>query len=159
YVVTSAADTTKSGTLRDAITQANNTKSGITTIDFAIGKAGSVQFISLTSALPALKANGVFINGLSQGGFGNTTQLIKLDGTKAGSTSNGILLQGTSGVVSGLIIGNFNDGIMVTGANNFIGGPVTDQAVMGNVLVISTNGNVLNGNTNDGVLIASGATG
>jgi parallel beta-helix repeat protein len=159
YVVTSAADSTSAGTLRDAIKQANNTTSGITTIDFAIGKSGSAQKISLTSALPALTAKNVFINGLSQGGLGNTTQLITLDGTNAGSSSNGVLLQGSSEVVSGLVLEHFNNGINVTGANNIIGGPLTSESVMGNVNVISGNGNVLSGNTHDGLLIASGATG
>ncbi len=147
YLVTSAADSTSTGTLRDAITQANNTSSGITTIDFAIGKLGSAQKISLTSALPTLTANGVFINGLSQGGLGSTTQLITLDGTSAGSSSNGLLLQGASGVVSGLILEHFSDGIKVTGANNTIGGTLAGE------------GNVLSGNTTDGLLISSGVSG
>src|SRR5581483_10306337 len=60
YVVTSAADS-GSGTLRDAITQANNPANGINAIDFAIGTSGSTQTISLASALPALTANNVFI--------------------------------------------------------------------------------------------------
>src|SRR5262249_31688556 len=120
YVVTSAADTTSAGTLRSAITQANNTTSGVTTIDFAIRKAGSAQPIDLTSALPAVTAKNVVINGLSQGGFGNSTPLILLNGTSAGSASNGVLLQGSSDAVSGLIIEHFNNGITVTGANNTV---------------------------------------
>jgi hypothetical protein len=147
YVVTSAADS-GSGTLRDAVTQANNTANGITVIDFAIGKSGSAQTISLASALPALTANGVFINGLSQGGLSSTAQLITLNGTNAGS-SDGMLLQGSSDVVSGLIIEHFSkNGIEVsTGTGNIIGGTVTGA------------GDILSGNSNDGLLIDSGARG
>jgi hypothetical protein len=79
YVVTSAADS-GAGTLRDAITQAN--LGNYNRIDFAIGTVGSEQSIDLTSALPALTADNVFINGLSQGGNGNTTQLVITSATK-----------------------------------------------------------------------------
>ncbi len=151
YTVTSNADS-GSGTLRDAITQANNTTSGITAIDFAIGTSGSKQTISLLSQLPALTANGVTINGLSQGGTGNTTQLITLDGTNAGVGSDGILLNGSSDIVSGLIIQNFNGfGIDVetNASSSTIGGTTAGE---GNVL--SGNGQAIP-NSGGGVFISA----
>jgi hypothetical protein len=114
YVVTSTADDGSTGTLRDAIFQANVSGSTITEIDFNIGTSGSAQTINLTSQLPALKAGGVFINGLSQGGSGNTKQLITLNGSGVGSSSgsgsitDGLLLQGSNDIVSGLIIQGFS---------------------------------------------------
>jgi hypothetical protein len=140
YVVTSTADDGSAGTLRDAITQADKAGSTITEIDFNIGTAGSAQTISLTSQLPALTANGVFINGLSQGGSGNTKHLITLNGTNAGSKSDGLLLQGTKCTVSGLIVSDFTNGIEVDGSNNLIGGTATGA------------GDVISANAGDGVL-------
>jgi len=147
YTVNSTADDGSAGTLRYAITQANAPGSTITEIDFGIGTSGSAQTISPTSQLPALTANGVFINGLSQGGSGNTTRLITLNGTSAGSSSDGLLLQGSGDSVSGLIIKDFHNGIEISGATDTIGGTTSGA------------GNILSGNSNDGVLIDSGATG
>src|SRR5579884_324983 len=147
YIVTSAADDGSAGTLRDAITQANAAGSTITEIDFNIGTAGSAQTINLTSQLPALMANGVFINGLSQGGSGNTKHLITLNGTNAGSHSDGLLLQGASCTVSGLILEDFTNGIEVDGSKTIIGGTATGA------------GNVISANSGVGVLIDSGISG
>jgi hypothetical protein len=148
YVVTSAADS-GAGTLRDAIAQANAAGSTIAEIDFNIGTAGSAQTINLLSQLPALNApNAVYINGLSQGGAGNSVPLIELNGSGAGSGSDGLLLSGAGNTVSGLIIEDFNsNGIEVSGANNVIGGTAAGA------------GNVLSGNSNDGLLIDSAASG
>ncbi len=148
YLVTSTGDDSSTGTLRDAINQANVAGSSITEIDFAIGAVGSAQTINLTSALPALTANGVFINGLSQGGSGNTKQLITLNGTNASSNSDGLLLQASNCTVSGLIIEDFGkNGIEVDGSNNTLGGTTTGA------------GNILSGNSGDGVLIDAGVSG
>ncbi len=145
-IVSSTADDGSPGTLRYAITQANT--GNFAEIDFAIGAVGSAQTIQLTSALPTLTASGVFINGLSQGGSGNTKRLITLDGTGAGSSSDGLILQGSNWIVSGLILSHFtNNGIEVQGSNNTIGGTATGA------------GNVLSGNTADGILIDSGVSG
>src|SRR5579884_566823 len=147
YVVTSTADDGSFGTLRYGINQADAVGSAVT-IDFNIGTAGSAQKISLSSQLPALTASGVYINGLSQGGSGNTTRLITLNGTGAGTGSDGLLLQGSGEQVSGLIIENFSkNGIEVAGSSSTIGGTTTGA------------GNVVSGNGNDGVLIDSGVSG
>jgi hypothetical protein len=147
YVVTTTADS-GTGSLRDAITQVN---AGVyNEIDFNIGTSGSAQTISPTSALPALTASGVYINGLSQGGSGNTTQLITLNGSSAGSGSDGLELQGSNCTVAGLIIEDFSgDGIAIdTNSNgNTIGGTAAGA------------GNVISGNSGDGVLIGSTVSG
>ncbi len=145
YTVTSTADDGSAGTLRDAINQVNTGK--YNEIDFNIGTSGSAQTINLASQLPTLTASGVYINGLSQGGSGNTTQLITLNGTNAGSSSDGLLLTGSNCMVSGLIVESFNNGIEVDGSNSIIGGTATGA------------GNIVSGNRNDGVLIDSGISG
>ncbi len=142
YVVTKTADDGSTGTLRDAINQVNAGK--YNEIDFKIAGTG-VQTINLTSQLPTLTASGVFINGLSQGGSGNTQQLIELNGSGTGSTIDGLLVQGSNDIISGLIIEHFNNGIEISGANNTIGGTATGA------------GNVISGNNNDGVLLDSTA--
>jgi hypothetical protein len=142
--------------LRDAINQVNTSGSTITEIDFNIGTPGSAQTISLTSQLPCLTASGVFINGLRQGGTGNATPLITLDGSGAGSTSDGLLLQGSGNIVSGLIIEHFNNGIEVAGSTNTIGGTIigNDNTVGGSAAAA---GNPIAYNSGDGVLISAGA--
>ncbi len=145
YTVTSAADDGSAGTLRYAINQANMTGSTITEIDFNIGTAGSAHIINLTSQLPTLTASGVYINGQSQGGTGNTNQLITLNGSSAGSNADGFLLEGANCTISGLIIEDFKNGIEIGGTNDIIGGSAPGAR------------NVISGNTNDGVLLDSGA--
>jgi titin len=94
-----------------------------------------------------LTANSVYINGLSQGGSSNTKRLITLDGTSAGTSSDGLLLQGSGNVVSGLIIQHFSNGIELDGSTNTIGGTTTGA------------GNVISGNSSDGILIDKGIFG
>ncbi len=145
YVVTSTADDGSAGTLRDAINQVN--AGNFKVIDFSISGTG-VQTINLTSQLPTLTASGVSINGSSQGGSGNTKRLIELNGSGAGSGRDGLLLQGSNDIVSGLIIENFSgNGIEVEGSNTTIGGTTAGA------------GNIISGNTNDGVLLDSTASG
>jgi hypothetical protein len=96
YLVTSTADDGSFGTLRDAINQANLAGSTIKEIDFNIGTTGSTQTINFNRQLPTLTANGVYINGLSQGGSGNTTPLITLNGSNVGTGGSGFQLQGSN---------------------------------------------------------------
>jgi hypothetical protein len=154
YIVTNTADS-GTGSLRDAINQANNTASGITEIDFNIGAQGvssGVQTISPGSPLPVLTAKGVFINGYSENqwqGVASTNPypLIELNGASAGSSSDGLDLTGADDTVGNLIVEGFTNGIVAGGANDAIGDPVSGL------------GNVISGNTGDGLQItASGVT-
>ncbi len=141
--VHSTADDGSPGTLRYAIEQVNAGK--YNDIDFQIGAVGSAQTINLTNPLPDLTAKGVYINGLSQGGNGNTKQLITLNGSGAGSI-DGLVLGGTDCTVSGLIIENFGlNGIQVDGSNDFIGGTTPGA---GNVLIGNEHGIQLSGSGN-----------
>src|SRR5579884_2643980 len=147
YVVTSTADDGSAGTLRDAINHVN--AGNDTEIDFHIAGTG-VQTINLTSALPAIRATGDFINGQSENqfqGVNSTLPLIELNGSGAGSSSDGLLLQGSNDIVSDLILEHFTNGIEVAGANNTIGGTASGAR------------NILSANTNNGLLFDSGASG
>ncbi len=141
YIVTSTADDGSTGTLRDAINQVNAGKYHY--IVFNIPGKG-LQTINLTSALPAITVSGVIINGQSENQFQGVTSsapLIELNGSGAGSSSDGLLLQGSNGMVSGLILEHFNNGIEVAGSNNSIGGTTAGA------------GNVISGNSSVGVKI------
>jgi len=116
-MVTSIADDGSAGTLRYAINQVN--AGNYNEIDFSIGTPHSAQTINLTNPLPALTASGVYINGLTQGGSGNTTRLIELNGTNIGTSSDGLLLQGSNCTVSGLIIEGFSNGIEMARAISY----------------------------------------
>jgi hypothetical protein len=153
--ITSTADDGSAGTLRWALNRVNAQPPGGFAITFAIPQSDpgynastGTWTINLSSALPAITANNVSINGLSQGGSGNTTPLVELNGSGAGSGSDGLLLGASGCTVSGLLIENFSaNGIEVAASNNTIGGTATGA------------GNVLSGNSNDGLLIDSAASG
>ena len=122
FTVTSVADS-GSGSLRDAITQANaNTESGTDLILFNLN--GDERTISLQSALPTI-TRPVAINGASQPGYaGNPT--VVLNGTGAGAGANGLTFASSGNVVRGLVINGFqgtSDGtggqaITLLGGNN-----------------------------------------
>jgi hypothetical protein len=146
YVVTSAADSNAAGTLLYAINQVN--AGNYNEIDFNIGSVGSAQTINLGTQLPTLTASGVYINGLSQGGTGNTTPLITLSGSGEPIHIDGLLVQGSNCTISGLTVSNFGaNGIEVAGSNNLIGGATAGAA------------NIITGNVGDGIKIDSGASG
>ncbi len=146
YVVTSAADSNAAGTLLYAINQVN--AGNYNEIDFNIGSVGSAQTINLGTQLPTLTASNVYINGLSQGGKGNTTPLITLNGAGAPIHIDGLLVQGSNCTISGLTVSNFGaNGIEIEGSNNLIGGSAAGAA------------NIITGNVGDGVKIDSGVSG
>ncbi len=146
YVVTSAADSNAAGKLLYAINQVN--AGNYNEIDFNIGSVGSAQTINLGTQLPTLTASNVYINGLSQGGKGNTTPLITLNGAGAPIHIDGLLVQGSNCTISGLTVSNFGaNGIEIEGSNNLIGGSAAGAA------------NNITGNVGDGVKIDSGVSG
>jgi len=101
------------GSLRQAILDANSAKGSL--IDFSMLPKPGEQIIKLASALPALTANGVTIDG--------TTDLssIVIDGQNA--AINGLVIEGTACSVAGLSIVNCgNEGIVVTGNNDTVAG-------------------------------------
>jgi titin len=100
------------GSLRDAITQANATP-GADTINFSIGSG--LQTINLTSPLPAITET-VAINGATQPGFAGAP-LIVLNGSGAGITANGLVINAANCAIRSLVINGFGHvGVVMSGA-------------------------------------------
>ncbi len=107
-------------TLREAITAANRTSSA-DVINFNIlGGTAPVKTISLTSELPAI-TEPVTIDGYSQPGASPNTLskgtdanlLIELDGSNAGSSADGLQINGSNVVVRGLVINHYFSAIQI----------------------------------------------
>ena len=158
-------------TLRAAIQQANAGNGAV--IKFNISGSGT-QTISPASTLPTI-TKPVFIDGYSQSGASASNLLIELDGTNAGTVSNGLTLSGKGSYVRGLAVNSFEgNGIMLQGSGgglvlvgNRIGTDDTGESDEGNGAAgVYINGapdvvlrdNVISGNTTHGVHInGSGA--
>ncbi len=158
-------------TLRAAFQQANAGNGAV--IKFNITGSGT-QTIGLASALPTI-TKPVFIDGYSQSGASASNLLIELDGTNAGTVSNGLTLSGKGSYVRGLAVNSFEgNGIMLQGSGgglvlvgNRIGTDDTGESDEGNGTAgVYINGapdvvlrdNVISGNTTHGVHInGSGA--
>ena len=155
FTVTNTNDS-GAGSLRQAILDAN-ANPGPDTIDFAITGSG-VQTISPVSPLPPI-TDPVTIDGYTQTGATPNGQfqsddavlLIELDGTNAGATAKGLVVEGAGSLVRGLVVNRFasagieihSDGNVVEG--NFVG---TDAAGMSALP-----------NGNGGIVIGFGASG
>lgn len=180
FVVTNTNDS-GAGSLRQAILDANANGSGVVdTITFNIPGAG-VKSIKPNSPLPILLTP-TTIDGFSQPGViensltvgHNSVLLIELDGTNAGSTAYGLILQGANSTIKGLVINRFAfGGINIDAANakiqgNFIGTNAAGATALGNGdgVFFSGNGkdsviggqnqwerNVISGNKSIGVAI------
>lgn len=128
FVVDSAEDDGE-GTLREAITLANET-AGADEIRFAIPDVSGTPVISLLSALPSITEE-LVIDGSSQPIAGQ----IALDGTGAGAADGLVFEQSASGsFVTSLSIGGFVNGIRlastdgVTVVDSVVGGDVANSA-------------------------------
>ncbi|QDV33640.1 Calx-beta domain-containing protein [Tautonia plasticadhaerens] len=129
FTVTSADDS-GSGTLREAIQQANQTAEQ-DSIRFNITPQGT-QTIALQSALPAITAP-LTLDGTTQPGYdpSDPSPMIALDGSAAGDFADGLVFEvaagagasGTGSTVRGLAIGGFDgDGIILRGNGHLIQG-------------------------------------
>jgi hypothetical protein len=163
-------------TLRAAIQEANDT-GGQITINFHITSSSKV--IAPATPLPQILAS-TTINGYSQTGAspntvatGNNAVLkIVLDGINAGSTANGLDVNGSGSIVRGLVIQRFGgaglllSGYKVDAFGNFVGTTSLGTAARGNVVGVRVTGdqadvgtalpadrNVISGNQGDGVLV------
>ena len=156
-------------TLRAAIQQANAGVGGI--IEFGIAGAGP-HTIQPASALPTISKT-VWLDGLSQPGAGVSSILIELDGTNAGTTTNGLIVAARGSWIRGLAINRFGAaGIVVqTGGaqvieHNRIGtnpSGATDQgnggvgvSIVGGTRV-QIRSNVISGNGSHGVSVTASA--
>jgi hypothetical protein len=139
-------------TLREAIVNADNTP-GADTINFNIGGTG-VKTIFPTSELPQI-TDPVTIDGYSQPGSSpntldkgtNAVLKIQLDGSSAGSLSDGLTLGpgASSSVVKGLVINRFG------GRGIFIAGGTSGVRIEGNFIGTDPSGTIDLGNRFDGL--------
>lgn len=134
-LVTNANDQ-GSGSLRDAITNANTTP-GPDTIVFNIPGAG-VKTINLLTSLPDI-TDPIVIDATTQPGYVGAP-LVELDGLAAGANSNGLIIKAGSSTVRGLAIVNFtNNGIWLNACNN--------NTIQANYLGVGANGTTAKPNT------------
>ncbi|WP_165075756.1 DUF11 domain-containing protein [Paludisphaera rhizosphaerae] len=188
FTVTTAADNgdntaPTAGSLREAILLSNASGDSSNVIDFNIPGNG-VQTINIeTVQLPSITKT-VLVDGLSQPGSSFQSPLIQL--SCLSFIGNGLTLSGVSGsVIRGLSIARFQDaGVVISGgSNNWIqacqigvfadwsqgysngNGVIIKDGATGNI--IGTNGdgvadaaegNLISGNSREGVLIADSGT-
>ncbi len=173
-MVTNTNDDTNPHSLRWAVLQANSS-TGSATIDFDIPGTGPAT-ITLSTSLPAF-INPVVIDGESEPGYAGTP-LIEISGAGlTGSGNNGLVIAAGGSTIEGLsVVGFSNAAIVLTnGGSNVIQGnylgvmPSGTQAIANgtglSVFGSSNNtiggggaGNVISGNTGDGIEIQSGVT-
>ena len=136
-------------TLRAAIEEANADLGGI--IDFDISGNGP-HTIQPTTALPTI-AKPVFIDGFSQPGASAGTIRIELDGTNAGTSTDGLKIAAASSHIRGLAINRF-------GGNGVVLETAGEQLLEHNLIGTNTAGTTDQGNGGAGVSIAgvSGVT-
>ena len=157
-------------TLRAAIQEANRVDGSIIEFDISGGGARTIQ---PASALPTMSRT-VFVDGFSQSGASASNYRIELDGTNAGTNTNGLTISGTETWVRGLVINRFGgNGVVLQGSGgkhvidqNRIGANVSGTSDSGNgkagVLVSGTDGvilrgNLISGNDGHGVELSGGA--
>src|ERR1044072_7613137 len=144
FTVTNAKDTV-AGSLRQAILDANTTP-GPDTITFNISGAG-LHTITPATPLPPI-TDPVLIDGYTQPGASantvmvggsNAVLLIELNGMNAGAQADGLLINGNTTTVRGLVINRFagngillNAGAEGTVAGCYIGTNDTGTAALGN---------------------------
>ncbi|CAN5552237.1 hypothetical protein BH11PLA2_BH11PLA2_05510 [soil metagenome] len=172
FTVTTVVDngsnfTPTAGSLREAIINANKA-SDLDTINFSIS-GGGVQVLTPPLALPDI-TNPVLLDGTTQPGFAGTP-VIRLDGSSAGTLSNGLSLVNHNGsTVRSVSIGNFGGaGIRISGGGShtvygsLIGTTQNGTAAAANGIGINlenaTLGNVIGGNGSNQRNIISGNAG
>ncbi len=126
FTVTSTGDGTGAGTLRWAIIQANNTVAK-DTINFAIAGAGPHTInpgSNYEVIIYPLVINGYSQSGSVQGQLGTGTRVLKIIINGPGnSTVFGFQITASTCVISGLVLQDFNAGILINGgSNNWIWG-------------------------------------
>jgi hypothetical protein len=163
------------GTLRQAIVDANADTGGLDTIVFNIPGTG-VQTISPLTELPAI-THPVFIDGTTEPGFAGKP-IIEIEGSSAGVFNGLALHAGSDGsVIRDLIINRFGSAaIAIVSSNNnqilgnYLGTDYTGSVALGNAFGVGIVGsgnlvggltaaarNVISGNSNAGIAIGIGA--
>ncbi len=134
--------------LREAITAANNNANvggNPDEIHFDIGGGGQ-RTIAILSELPSID-EAILIDGRTQPGFSGTP-LIEIDGSGAGNSDNGLIIDSADVTIHSLSIVNFgDDGIQIdSGANT---------RILGNYIGIRPDGTTIAANDDDGVDVNS----
>ena len=177
FVVTNTNDDTNPNSLRWAILQANSSQAA-SEIQFGIARSGSVK-IQLSSPLPALDVP-VSIDGTTEPGYVGSP-LVEIDGVGlSGGGDDGLVIMAGGSTIRGLSLVGFSGSAIVlnTGsedaiADNYLGidptGAVAIPNQQGITLLGSSGntigagpagiGNVISGNSGDGILIETGDTG
>jgi hypothetical protein len=146
------------GTLRQAIVDANADTAALSTINFNIAPSG-MQTIQVTSAMPTI-THPVTINGYTEAGSSlntlpvmgagagdNAIWTITLDGSLIGSGGDGLAIAAGGSTVQGLVIQNFSNGVhLTTNGNNLIAGNYFTRSIRG-VLVDNVPNNTVGGTT------------
>lgn len=164
FIVTNTADDGP-GSLRDAITQANNNP-GADTISFNIPGPGP-HTIKPRSALPEI-GDPLTLDGTTQPGFAGAP-VIELNGARLGAGEAALLITAGNSTVRGLVINRATDNIRIeNGSGNVIEGNFlgTDSAGVAppgpqsfGVYVSHSRGNVVGGTTQQARNIISGNAG
>jgi uncharacterized repeat protein (TIGR01451 family) len=172
FIVTNNGDT-GNGTLRQAITNANSNL-GPDLISFDL--PANELTITPQTALPALTDSNTQLDATTEPNWAGVP-LVVINGSGVLGGTNGITVTGGSSTVKGLVLQGFEDGILLSGAgnnmvqDNYIGTDATGETAVANTdngIEISSNsnliggagpnlGNVISGNTADGILL-NGAT-
>jgi predicted outer membrane repeat protein len=157
FKVTNTSDSGP-GSLRQAILNSNGTalQSGNpNVIQFDI-PGGGVQTITPLSQLPAI-TNPVVIDGYSQASSSpntlavgdNAVLVVRLDGSSAGTGTNGLVLDVNNSTVQGLSITGFQAGSSGGGFGIFVQG--SNDIIRGNFIGLLPDGTTPAGNGGDGV--------
>ena len=159
FIVTNT-NNSGTGSLRQAITDAN-VNANPNLITFAITPLdGSVKTINLTSPLPTI-INPLGIDGLTQNGANCDTPKVEINGTSAGAGGDGLTVTANNFLLQGLVINRFpGDGIVLDSNNtniircNKIGTNATGSADLGNgvsgILLDTSSLNLIEKNTFSG---------
>ncbi len=145
-VVTTNADS-GTGSLRQAILDANNGSVCPSPCNITFNLPGGQQTINPTSALPAVTTANVTIDATTQPGYAGVPR-VTLDGSSNPSAGNGVQLSGGHDTVKGLSIVAFQgSAIAIDTAGN--------DVISGNYLGIQIDGSTVGQNSGDGVNITT----
>jgi len=146
-VVTTNANS-GTGSLRQAILDANNAAVCPAPCTIAFNLPGGQLTIAPLTALPAVTAANVTIDGTTQPGFSGTP-LVTLDGSSNPSPADGLQLSGGHDTVKGLSIVTFQGAAILLDTFG-------NDVVSGNYLGLHTDGSSAGQNAGDGVRVTSG---